>query len=98
MEPTDTPQTTVRARLEARRRRISLIRRRVAATALTTFALAFGVIWQTGSIGGVAATAAVSSTATVASVAESTPTATSDDATDGSNQANGLTAVTTSQS
>lgn len=84
MQPTETPQSTVRARLQIRARRVGLIRRRVAATVLATFALAFGVIWQTGSVGAAAPTAAV------ASVTVSRPTSATANTT--------VSAVTTAQS
>jgi hypothetical protein len=71
MQPTETPQRTAQARLEIRARRFSTIRRRVTATLIASFALAFGAIWQTGSMGAVAATTA--STTHVASVASTTP-------------------------
>jgi hypothetical protein len=88
MQPTKPPQSTVRDRLDIRARRISTIRRRVAASLLATFALAFGAIWHTGSVGG-APTAAMPSAAGATSVASSTPV---------SAPATAPAAVTTSQS
>jgi hypothetical protein len=64
-------------RLRARAARLRAIRRRVAATALTTFVLAFGVITATGSMGGQTTTA----TANVSTAATSTPAATAPTAT-----------------
>ena len=55
--PPPTPNADlVRDRLRARARRISVIRRRVVAAALATFAIAFGTIAASGSLGSTAAT------------------------------------------
>ena len=54
--PPPTPNADlVRDRLRARARRISIIRRRVVAAALATFAIAFGTIAASGSLGSTAA-------------------------------------------
>ena len=58
--------------LTARRRRIALLRRRVAATLAATFALAFGVVAFDGSTG---ATADSASTGVVATQTDSITTA-----------------------
>jgi hypothetical protein len=76
--------------LAARRRRITAIRRRVAATALSTFVLAFGVVSATGSMGAQSATTATAAVASDGST-RATTTATTHDG-------SGLAAVTTRQS
>jgi hypothetical protein len=58
-----------RARLAARARRISNLRRRVVASALASFALAWGVIAFDGSMGVQANTTTVASTQTAATPA-----------------------------
>jgi hypothetical protein len=79
MSSTTTPSPALLGRL----RRARDIRRRVTATALATFVLAFGVIAQTGSLGAESATRT-----TAAGAATTTATSSSHDA----------TAVTTRQS
>ena len=76
--PPPTPNADlVRDRLRARARRISVIRRRVVAAALATFAIAFGTIAASGSLGSTAATDSTqtgsgqSDTATTASATSS---------------------------
>ena len=49
--PSYNQQAMVQARLKARARRISMLRRRVVVGALASFALAWGVIAQSGSLG-----------------------------------------------
>jgi hypothetical protein len=87
---------------QARRRRIATIRRRIAATSLATFAMAFGVISWTGSMGSAAATTGAPRTATATSTATATTTAgDSSAATDNSaatDSSSGLAPVTTRQS
>ena len=109
METTD-PKTLARERLRARARRISIIRRRVVAVALSSFALAWGVIYATGSMG--ASTPAVNTTASTSqpasassSQSSTTSSTSSSDSTTGSTQSNSSsssssspTTVTTSQS
>ncbi len=69
MNPTSpTPQQRIQARL----RRSAVIRRRVTAAALTTFALAFATISATGSVGSAATATAVSAPAVATSSTEST--------------------------
>ena len=114
--PSTPPPTSnadlVRDRLRARARRISLIRRRVVAAALSTFAIAFGTIAATGSLGGTATsdatqtTSGQSDTATTASVtsgdddssSSSGSTATSTSNQSSSSSQGSAAAVTTSQS
>ena len=79
------PGRDPRERRRARARRIALIRRRVAATALATFVLAFGVIARTGSMGS-------ETSATATAQASTTTTTTADDSADT------LGSVTTRQS
>lgn len=55
---TPSPAVLAQGRLAARARRINLIRKRVVAVALATFALAFGVIAYDGSMGTTTATTA----------------------------------------
>jgi|GEM_PF-4028716 len=80
MPPIDSPQTDDRRRiaherLAARARRITMLRRRVAAGALATFVLAWGIVLQTGSLGTTASTTAstaVTAAATVVSASDTT--------------------------
>jgi hypothetical protein len=65
----------VHARLAARARRISVIRRRVLAATLATFALAWGVIASTGSMG--ASSAASTQTASTQGTTSSRGTSSS---------------------
>jgi hypothetical protein len=93
--PSTPPPTSnadlVRDRLRARARRIAVIRRRVVATALATFALAFGTIAATGSLGSTAGPATTGST--------STGSNSSDSSSSGSTSTgSSASAVTTSQS
>jgi hypothetical protein len=62
-----------RARLAARARRIALIRRRVIAATLATFALAWGAIAWDGSMGATASTTAQTSASTDTASGGSTP-------------------------
>ncbi len=104
MQPAETPQTAVRARLEIRARRIAKIRRRVAASVLATFALAFGAIFETGSptatlspaAASVASSAPVSAPATAATAGASNASTAA--TTQTSKSATVPAAVTTSQS
>lgn len=84
---------TARERLRARAARVRTIRRRVAAIALATFVLAFGVIASTGSMG-VSANATTTST----TVATPTPTAAPSSSPSADSGASGGEAVTTRQS
>jgi hypothetical protein len=78
MQPTTPPQTDDRkliakTRLAARARRITMLRRRVAAGALTTFALPWGVVSFSGSLGTTTpVTAAANVTAAAATTADHT--------------------------
>jgi hypothetical protein len=99
--PSTPPPTSnadlVRDRLRARARRIAVIRRRVVATALATFALAFGTIAATGSLGSTAGTATTGSTQTGSGQSDTTTTANA--TTSGSTSTgSSASAVTTSQS
>ena len=88
-----------RERLAARARRISVIRRRVVAITLATFALAWGAIAWDGSMG---AQSASTATAQVATTASATGTTTSSDdttASSGTSSSSGSgSTLTTSQS
>ncbi|HEX6697495.1 MAG TPA: hypothetical protein VF080_11885 [Solirubrobacteraceae bacterium] len=101
--PPPTPNTDlVRDRLRARARRTAVIRRRVVATALATFALAFGTIAATGSLGSTAATGTTGSTQTGSGQSDTTTTtnATTTGSTSSGSTSTGSSgsAVTTSQS
>jgi hypothetical protein len=106
MPPPTSNEELVRDRLRARARRISLIRRRVVAAALSTFAIAFGTIAATGSLGGTGTsdatqpTSGQSDTATTANVTsgddDSTAASTSNQSS--SSSQGSASAVTTSQS
>jgi cytoskeletal protein RodZ len=85
--PTPPPQpgdraTLARERLAAKRRRTSNLRRRVVAGALTSFALAWGVIAFNGPMG------AESNATTTASTATTTSTPSSTSSTDSSSSDN----------
>ena len=110
--PSTPPPTSnadlVRDRLRARARRIATIRRRVVAAALATFAIAFGTIAASGSLGSTATSDATQSgsgqpdTATTASAtttddSSSSSGSTSSDHSSSSSQSSS-SAVTTSQS
>jgi hypothetical protein len=95
MQPTE-PLKNTAARAK-RARRIATIRRRAAASLLATFVLAFGAVWQTGSMGASSATAA-SSSATGTGVASGPPVATTSSTAESSDQEPAATPVTTSQS
>jgi anti-sigma factor RsiW len=97
MPATDTPHPSARARLELRARRISTIRRRVAATSLATFALAFGVISQTGSMGAMTSSSGAATTPASTTTAVTQAPSTSH-TTKTSSQATKVAAVTTAQS
>jgi hypothetical protein len=86
--PTDNQKAMVQARLAARARRISLLRRRVVASALASFVLAWGAIATTGSLG-------ATTTTTAAPSVTSADTTTSSS---GDSSATTLTPVATSQS
>jgi hypothetical protein len=103
-QPGSDPRAAAAARLRARAERLRAIRRRVAATALATFAIAFGVIGLTGSMGTGAATFASTNAAPATSTSSSTGTSTgtssqgwSHDATPSSSGSAGAP-MTTSQS
>lgn len=68
MQTTEDPKSVARERLAARARRITMLRRRVVATSLATFAIAFGAVAATGSTG----IGDSSSTTTVASATTKT--------------------------
>jgi hypothetical protein len=77
----------VQERLRRRARQISRIRKRVAALALVTFALAFGVIARDGSMG-----------ATTASSTQVAGDSSSDSSASGSSSSSSTTSRTTQQS
>jgi hypothetical protein len=92
-----------RERLAARARRIARIRRHVLAATLATFALAWGVIASTGSMG--ASSAAATQTASTTSSTQATTSSSSDGATSSSDDSSGSSSsgsssdpVTTAQS
>jgi hypothetical protein len=101
--PSTAPPTSnadlVRDRLRTRARRIAVIRRRVVAAALATFALAFGTIAATGSLGATGTTGS-SPTGSGQSDTATTATATTTGATTSGSTSSGssASAVTTSQS
>jgi hypothetical protein len=82
-------------RLAARARRVALLRRRVIATALASFALAWGTIAATGSLGAESSTASAQSTSASDS---GTSTTQSDSGTSSTTQSDTPSAVTTQQS
>jgi hypothetical protein len=86
-EPTLSPREIAAARLRARAERLRVIRRRVFATALATFAIAFGVIGATGSMG---QSSNATSLATSGSVSSSSSSGTTSS---GSDDSSGTTAV-----
>lgn len=75
--PGSDPRAAAAARLHARAERLRAIRRRVAATALATFAIAFGVIGLTGPMGTGASTSASTNAAPATSVSAGAPMTTS---------------------
>jgi hypothetical protein len=105
MPSTQTPQPDDRrriaqVRLAARARRIKTLRRRVVAGALTTFVLAWGVVWQTGSLGATTTTKATAVTAatTVTSTATETAAVVDTAATSSTSTASSSAPLTSSQS
>src|SRR4051812_26981244 len=88
-EPASTSRDAAAERLRARAQRLRTIRRRVAATALATFAIAFGVIGLTGSMG---TTSGTTLAATHASTSSSATTSSDDpSATTSSDDSSGTT-------
>ncbi len=90
--PTDNQKAMVQARLAARVRRISMLRRRVVAGALASFVLAWGAIAASGSL------ATTSPTTAAASVTASTSATGQTTARSGDSSGAALTPVSTSQS
>ena len=84
------PAERARRKLRARAERIARLRRRVAAVALTTFAVAFGAIAYDGSMG------TATSSSTGAQAAATTTTSSTDDTT--TSETSGSSSVTTHQS
>jgi hypothetical protein len=100
MHPTETPSKDDRKRiaherLAARARRIAMLRRRVAAGALATFVLAWGVVSQTGSLGATTTAATSVTAATTVTARDDSNSTSSAIAPDTSSPS---TPVTTSQS
>jgi hypothetical protein len=87
-------------RLRARARRVTRLRRRITAAALATFALSFGAITATGSLGQSGSATDVASTAQTTTAAKtSTTTTKATRATSSSSASSAATApVTTQQS
>jgi hypothetical protein len=84
------PSPDAKALLAARARRLTAIRRRIAAAVIASFALAWGVIAWDGAMG-----AETTTTAQVTTSATATPTASTDD---GSSAPDDSSTLTTSQS
>ena len=88
-----------RARLAARARRVSYLRRRVVAGTLASFALAWGVIAFNGPMGTSAkSTTAASTRSSTAAATSTTDNATTDDSTTDDSSSSDAAPVTTSQS
>ena len=87
-----------RERLAARARRISVLRRRVVASTLATFALAWGVVAFTGSMGTASTTTAQVPTATATATTSPDSSSSSSDTTTSGDSSSSAAPLTTSQS
>jgi hypothetical protein len=85
-------------RLVARARRVAQLRRRVVATALASFALAWGAIAYQGSLGTASTTAATQSTSASTTQSDSDSSTTQSDSGTSTTQSDTPSAVTTQQS